>query len=48
MLVRMDVLDFHGKWDPYAFQDWLIALEDLPQMDWSLIKPKDVFCKDET
>jgi hypothetical protein len=26
------VLDFHGKLDPYAFQDWLTALEDY--FDW--------------
>jgi hypothetical protein len=26
--VRMEVLGFHGKMDPYAFQDWLTSLDD--------------------
>jgi hypothetical protein len=26
--VRVDIPDFHGKLDPYAFQDWLTSLED--------------------
>lgn len=26
--VQVDVLDFHGKLDPYAFQDWITSLED--------------------
>ena len=30
--VRMDVSNFHGERDPYAFQDWLIALEDY--LEW--------------
>jgi hypothetical protein len=31
--VRVDVPDFHGKLDPYAFQDWITSLEDY--FDWS-------------
>lgn len=26
--VRIEVPDFHGKLDPYAFEDWLTSLED--------------------
>jgi hypothetical protein len=26
--VRVEVPDFHGKMDPYAFQDWLTSLDD--------------------
>jgi hypothetical protein len=26
--VHIEVLDFHGKLDPYAFQGWLTSLED--------------------
>jgi hypothetical protein len=31
--VRVDVPDFHGKLEPYAFQDWITSLEDY--FDWS-------------
>lgn len=26
--VRVEGIDFHGKLDPYAFQDWITTLED--------------------
>lgn len=30
--VRVEVLDFYRKLDPYAFQDWITSLEDY--FDW--------------
>lgn len=30
--VRVDVSDFYGKLDPYAFQDWITSLNDY--FDW--------------
>jgi len=33
--VRIEVLDFHGKLDPYAFQDWLTSLE----VEWFRLAP---------
>lgn len=30
--IRVDVPDFHGRLDPYAFQDWITSLEDY--FDW--------------
>jgi hypothetical protein len=30
--VRIDIPHFHGKLDPYAFQDWITSLEDY--FDW--------------
>lgn len=30
--IRVEVHDIHGKLDPYAFQDWITALEDY--FDW--------------
>jgi hypothetical protein len=37
MQVRMDVSNFHDERDPYAFQDWLIALEDY--LEWIGLSP---------
>jgi hypothetical protein len=37
MQVRMDVSNFHGERDPYAFQDWLIALEEY--LEWIGLSP---------
>jgi hypothetical protein len=33
----MDVSDFHGERDPYAFQDWLNDLEDY--LEWIGLSP---------
>jgi hypothetical protein len=47
--VRMDKSDFHVQRDPYAFQDWSIALEDY--LEWVGLSPYRnacVYCKDET
>lgn len=30
--INVDVLDFHGKLDPHAFQDWLTTLDD--RFEW--------------
>jgi len=35
--VRMDKSDFHVQRDPYAFQDWSIALEDY--LEWVGLSP---------
>lgn len=35
--VRIEVHDFHGKLDPYAFQDWLTSLEDY--FEWFGLAP---------
>jgi hypothetical protein len=35
--VRIEVPDFHGKLDPYAFQDWLTSLEDY--FEWFGLAP---------
>jgi hypothetical protein len=31
--VRVDVADYHGKFEPHTFQDWLTSLKDY--FDWS-------------
>jgi len=36
--VRVEVPDFHGKLDPYAFQDWLTSLEDY--FEWFSLAPE--------
>jgi hypothetical protein len=38
----MDVSNFHGEQDPYAFQDWLIALEDY--LEWIGLSPDRKVC----
>lgn len=35
--VRIEVPNFHGKLDPYAFQDWLTSLEDY--FEWFGLAP---------
>lgn len=35
--VRIEVPDFHGKLDPYAFQDWLTSLDDY--FEWFRLAP---------
>lgn len=33
--MKVDVLDFHGKLEPNAFEDWLTAIEDY--FDWFIV-----------
>jgi hypothetical protein len=36
--VRVDIPDFHGELDPYAFQDWTTSLEN--HFDWFGLSPE--------
>ena len=33
--MKIDVLDFSGKLDPHAFEDWLTTIEDY--FDWFVV-----------